>query len=267
MDYSKNLSLINIQEFVPSIGLVIEEWRPVVGNKHYMISSFGRVKSLKHYDPIIISQIETHNGYRRVALYTGSKSKTFPVHRLVAESFIPNPHKKKFVNHLKGIKYDNRACEIEWCTLSENEQHSIRVLGKKPSYAPAGIGHHCNKKIIARKDDKFTPFDSIRIAATELNINVMYVSSVLHGRHKSAKGYQFLWADPNQKHLIKSSPQKGKRGALNARSKSVKCIETGEVFESMILAANHLKVSPTSIQNVVKGVKQRVKGLTFTLNT
>jgi hypothetical protein len=57
--------------------------------------------------------------------------KAYLVHRMVAIAYIPNPLNKKFVNHIDGNKWNNHVSNLEWVTKSENELHSIRVLGNK----------------------------------------------------------------------------------------------------------------------------------------
>lgn len=65
------------------------------------------------------------DGYAQTRFYQkGRGGVTVKVHRLVAEAFIPNERKKPFVNHLNGVKDDNRVGNLEWCTLAENSKHA-----------------------------------------------------------------------------------------------------------------------------------------------
>jgi len=67
-------------------------------------------------------------GYARVGIYIGNyKTKTIKVHRLIAETFIPNNLNKKDVNHIDGNKLNNNVSNLEWCTRSENIKHAFRI--------------------------------------------------------------------------------------------------------------------------------------------
>ena len=70
-----------------------------------------------------ISQCNDKDGYKLATL----NGKSRRVHRLIAKAFIPNPKNKPVVNHLNGIKYDNRIENLEWCTNSENDLHAFKM--------------------------------------------------------------------------------------------------------------------------------------------
>ena len=60
------------------------------------------------------------NHYHKVRV----SGKYIDAHRLIAMAFIDNPDNKQFVNHINGIKTDNRRPNLEWCTASENTKHA-----------------------------------------------------------------------------------------------------------------------------------------------
>lgn len=105
-----------------------EIWLPVVGfEKTHSVSNMGRVKRTllrgKLCDKIMKKSFNDR-GYHTVAVVVNNIQLHPLVHRLVAMAFIPNPENKPDVNHLKGIKTDNRASELEWCTKPENMKHA-----------------------------------------------------------------------------------------------------------------------------------------------
>lgn len=105
-----------------------EVWRDVKNYEGlYQVSNMGRVKSFRGSKVRILQGHINLNGYVTVAFTTGGHSKSFFVHALVAQAFIPNPAKKDTVNHKRGKKSDNRVSELEWLTRSENMKHAFRI--------------------------------------------------------------------------------------------------------------------------------------------
>lgn len=98
----------------------IEEWRDVPGyEKRYQVSNIGNVKSCSKQ--IILKSALHKEGYLQVVLYDNNKiPKTLKIHRLVALAFIPNPDNKHFVDHINGIRNDNRVENLRWVTHKEN---------------------------------------------------------------------------------------------------------------------------------------------------
>jgi len=106
-----------------------EIWKVVIGYEGlYQVSNFGNVKSLgnefSRKERLLKPSLQS-KGYFNVVLQKNGKRKTVLVHRLVAEHFIPNIKNKPQVNHINGIKTDNRAENLEWLSHRENLDHAI----------------------------------------------------------------------------------------------------------------------------------------------
>lgn len=69
------------------------------------------------------------NGYRYINFRWNHKSKNKGIHRLVAETFLPNPNNLPHVHHIDGNKLNNNVNNLAWVTESENRQAAIHPKG------------------------------------------------------------------------------------------------------------------------------------------
>ena len=116
----------------------MENWRFIKENNDYMVSDHGRIMSLKKPQKKILSSSLLHNGYEAIYIYQKGIHAARYVHRLVAETFIPNPKKLPQVNHLDGNTLNNHVSNLEWCDAYDNLMHAIRT-GLRPVNVPRSI--------------------------------------------------------------------------------------------------------------------------------
>lgn len=132
----------------------VEVWRDIKGYEGlYQVSNYGRVKSLARITPrrhipkkeIIRCLSVDKDGYLCVNLCKEGIVKVYKVHRLVGEAFLDNPLNLPLINHINGIKNDNRVSNLEWIDASGNAIHAFRTgLRCSPRISLYGEkNHHC----------------------------------------------------------------------------------------------------------------------------
>ncbi len=152
-------------------------------NSLYELSETGIITSLhkRNHGQTINKRID-RAGYYTVRLSNNGKTKTFFLHRLLAESFVPNPLNKPFVNHINGDKLDYTLSNLEWSTGSENMQHAfLKGLCKAPEF---------NSKPVT---DIFTGklYQSIWMAAKHTGLPYSTCKNFLNGRRKNRTSLRY----------------------------------------------------------------------------
>lgn len=168
-------------------------WKPIKFNPNYEINEFGEIRSIPRNGTIkdyrILAQHIDKYGYPIVGLRQDGKKKTYAVHRLVAQHFLPEkPTPKHQINHIDGNKLNNHYSNLEWVTNSENQLHAIRLGLRKEC-----TNRHPVKQIDPKTNQVVAVYKSLREAEQKTGITWTHISAVVRKvPHKhTAGGYKW----------------------------------------------------------------------------
>ena len=165
-----------VKQFIPPIDELNEKWKIIPYG--YEISNQGRVKNPRGK---ILGGSTHKDGYRFITI----KGKQIPIHRIVAENFIPNIGNKPFVNHKDGNKMNNSVDNLEWVTQQENIQHSYKNK-LQPSKVKTYKGKFTDEQRQQIKDEYNNTDISKRQLALKYNVSHTCICDIINDKYKYA---------------------------------------------------------------------------------
>jgi hypothetical protein len=210
----------------------------IKGFKGYFIYEDGRVWSDRSGRFLTIG-INNH-GYFRVKLASDKRYDKL-LHRLIAEAFIPNPENKPQVNHINGVKHDNRIENLEWNTAKENTQHAFDT----------GLANSDSSKVEIINTLTGNIYDSITEAAEKEGINLSNLMAYLRGNNYNPTNLDYL--DESKRIIFKREKCK----------KEVKDTVTGKIYESVTVAAAATGIRRSTLTAYLTGVNPNKSNLIY----
>ena len=167
-----------------------EYWSQIPGFPDYLISDHGHILSYKRGDWRYLNPYLGKNGYLYVNLRANNITIRRYIHRLVAETFIPNSENKPVVNHIDGDKTNNFVSNLEWCTDKENSKHAYALgLSRLPDPEIYLRTHRTPVKLTNLDTGETFIFESQAEAADTLGIDRSHLNMALKKRCSHAKRY------------------------------------------------------------------------------
>ena len=149
--------------------------------ENYIVSKDGRI-----YNKITSKKIKPSpdtRGYLQVKIYKNGKGITRKLHRLIAETYLPNTYNKPQINHIDGNKVNNSLENLEWITCADNMKHSWEI----------GLRNHCRKVASKIVIDTQTGvfYDSAKELAKLLNMRYQTLIYYLNNDNKIKTNYKY----------------------------------------------------------------------------
>lgn len=162
----------------------------------YQASNLGNIKN-KRTSRILKPYKNKKNKYMYSHLSKNGVGKVIRTHKLIAKTFILNPHNYNIINHIDGDKSNNKASNLEWCSQKHNVNEAWRLgLSKVSDIQRKKASAFCKNKTkkVAQYDKNgklIKIYKSQKEASYENNISKTAINNNVCGYSKSAGGY--IW--------------------------------------------------------------------------
>lgn len=167
-----------------------DDWKQVTNYNDYYINKDGTIISFKRKSIHKLKTSIDRNGYVRIHLLKNGIRKSYLLHRLVAQTFIPNPNNLPEINHKDENKQNNCVNNLEWCSHKYNSNYGTRVA----RIIPKTIAKTRVK--ICQCDENMNVikiWDGVNVASKELGITQQNITNVCQKKRKHAGGYRWCY--------------------------------------------------------------------------
>lgn len=218
---------------------------------HHTITKDGVVTNQKTQN--VKSIWKAKSGYYCVDISENGKSTKHYLHRLLAETFLPNPEDKRTVNHIDGDKTNNHLANLEWATDSENIQHAYNN----------SLNYSSTKKVsdsmLQQILDRFLGGESFADIIKDYDVSATTISTYIQDYAKDRN----LFEEYQQQRAIQYGlrAKASKRVRYTVKQLDIISDQVLNEFGSLKEASRHLgKTSSGPISNVLAGRAQTAYG-------
>lgn len=248
----------------------IEIWRVHPNIGIIEVSTLGRVRTI---DRVVSNGKGTRlvkgqvlkpwgdgNGYLKVGIQIDGKWTKKAVHRLIAQTFIPNPDSLPQINHKDCNPQNNNVENLEWCDNSYNQKYKNK-FGISNTETEGHPLFAINLKTL-----ETLHFRSQGEAGRAIGIDQQSINKVIKGSRNQAGGYYFEEDDGNGIKIDRDKLNYIVNGMRFIGGVFAVNLNTLEVsgFESQMEASRVLGVNQGNIYSVLKGKRKQTGGYWFT---
>lgn len=172
-----------------------EIWKSVKGyESYYEVSNLGRIRTIERYIILpthkylkkqkLLTQYEDGRGYFHVKLYDGKgKPRSLTTHRIVATTFLNNPHNLLEINHIDHNKKNNNVDNLEWISRGDNIKHSYSFRDPR-TYKGSGNKNSklTEEAVVSIRNDYKSGETTYKQLASKYNVGATLIGYIINNR-------------------------------------------------------------------------------------
>lgn len=221
-----------------------EEWKIIPDYPDYAVSNTGKVATLKTGR---LRKFSDHKGYKQCMVRKDKKAYNRFVHRLVANAFLPQPEEGQVIDHINGIRDDNRVENLRWCSQNENLHFDLALQHREH------LRKQCSQYTL--DGTYIATYESAFEAEKVTGIKSGSIDNCCKGKKLSCGGYQWKYGDSTDNiNPIRDSKRKVKVAQYDENNNLIK------IYSSCREAARENNLSHQVINQCINGIRKTSYG-------